>query len=1232
MHLADAKGRTAWHLAAQYDHIEILTMLASHTAELNYKRALSTCDHEGLMPLHYAAQASSSRTLAVLLTDTVNPSAKSCDGRSVYHYAAQSAPQNQAQWQMLHEHGSQLRLDLAFDAALDGSTPLHDFAMVLDRYQPERSIYCHIDSRQSVEKAISFLCKIGLQVSAQRLDLATPLHLVCSANGPLLLGDLSYCAFKCLVSNGANVVLENAQGKSCIALLFEEICNHLARGLRLTASDNVIRKTLLGLDYISKTDLAGIMVQQKSPLSIAARLRLETLCLQLMECGADVDRRDEDEQRLTPLEELCSSHCSSAVLEKALQCTTKLHNITERGLLHFACAKGTVSSDWIVPRLLRAGIDVDQLTKEKGLTASMLAAQDRSLQTIRVLLEHGADVTLVCTSGCNALSYACNGGEVQAVALFLEHRVRSPWVCASFVKPWINDEKGAKHGPFELAVYTGNQALVEYLLMSCQTKVRETANHADLSGLWISSLLGDVDMLRLLLDHDMDPDAAKGLGGSHPLHAAAFNGHLHVVTALLDHGCDPATLDNRQRPAAALALSNEHNDVARLLMDRMRGTNTYDPTDIPGTGTVNADLEHFTRNRRAYIPLAEKAMAESDIILLKALLELGMDVNMTMSCGACSLLMYALTFRRLEMARLLVERAASITSGICAEHRWDGFTVYNLAVWDKSDSSLLKLLFEKHHCLEHLARGNALHPLHVAAAGRNAAALRMILETIANKVEPATDPASAPDNDRATQRPSSRVCTCSLHPHLVLEKQIDIRAPQTHYDLSPTVTTLNIPSGTALHVAAYVGEVEITKMLIKSGAVIDSLDAQLYTPLHLAAMSGHLEVARTLLAAGANPNLSNIDLKTPSMLAARHGELRALRLLCNSGGDLSLADVKGRLPIHFCVENGHSDVLSFLLSIGQSIDHADSSGTTPLSMILRSNNSSLVAYALSGAFVLDWTCLRRTGILNPTTNEHHPWRLKKIIKRLPCSVLSLFINARDRYSEAPLYTSALDGRLEALKSLLEAGALVNLEGGPLGTPIMAACAGGRLSAVMILCQAGAVVRYETRNGEVISALAAAKRFPDVVRWLLVRRHTEKKLLCYRAEAPMGAQYGILSDSGVAVTLGATRELESYDESSASHLCNVSKPAGVDELESELPNQWRRKSWTAALRDRVLNLQDWDNIIQARRARRPQRTLLCSTYGVGLVSDITIQTCDEAFRDSTVWALSGVRAARQWWRH
>ena len=50
---------------------------------------------------------------------------------------------------------------------------------------------------------------------------------------------------------------------------------------------------------------------------------------------------------------------------------------------------------------------------------------------------------------------------------------------------------------------------------------------------------GRIDIVRLLLQYNADPDKAAGKDGSSPMYAATIRGDLEVVKELLNHNADP---------------------------------------------------------------------------------------------------------------------------------------------------------------------------------------------------------------------------------------------------------------------------------------------------------------------------------------------------------------------------------------------------------------------------------------------------------------------------------------------------------------------------------------------------------------------------------------------------------------------------------------------------------------------------------------------------------------------
>jgi hypothetical protein len=108
--------------------------------------------------------------------------------------------------------------------------------------------------------------------------------------------------------------------------------------------------------------------------------------------------------------------------------------------------------------------------------------------------------------------------------------------------------------------------------------------------------------------------------------------------------------------------------------------------------------------------------------------------------------------------------------------------------------------------------------------------------------------------------------------------------------------------------------------------------------------------------------------------------------------------------------------------------------------------------------------------------------------------MAQLVNFRAEVVGSPLYISASGGYARNAELLIQAGAMIELEGGHWGTPLMGACESGHLQTVELLVRRGAMLAYLNENGSVVSGLVLAKHHPNVVRWLLVLRYTEQQKL------------------------------------------------------------------------------------------------------------------------------------------
>eukprot|EP01006_Ploeotia_vitrea_P060039 TRINITY_DN75198_c0_g1_i1.p2 TRINITY_DN75198_c0_g1~~TRINITY_DN75198_c0_g1_i1.p2 ORF type:complete len:408 (+),score=59.07 TRINITY_DN75198_c0_g1_i1:55-1278(+) len=136
---------------------------------------------------------------------------------------------------------------------------------------------------------------------------------------------------------------------------------------------------------------------------------------------------------------------------------------------------------------------------------------------------------------------------------------------------------------------------------------------------------------------------------------------------------------------------------------------------------------------------------------------------------------------------------------------------------------------------------------------------------------------------------------------------------------------------TALHFAAWGGQVPIATYLVEKGATIQQPDFDHLTPLLLAAKKGQKGMVEYLVSAGAD-----INYKTPTGATALHqaavtGEVATLHVLVAQGATLSSEACETGSPLHWACHDGDIPAASFFLDwMDVSVDIQDSNQGTAL--------------------------------------------------------------------------------------------------------------------------------------------------------------------------------------------------------------------------------------------------------------------------------------------------------------
>ena len=164
----------------------------------------------------------------------------------------------------------------------------------------------------------------------------------------------------------------------------------------------------------------------------------------------------------------------------------------------------------------------------------------------------------------------------------------------------------------------------------------------------------------------------------------------------------------------------------------------------------------------------------------------------------------------------------------------------------------------------------------------------------------------------------------------LLDKHADVNAPAAD-------------GATALHWAAYWDDLETAKLLLQSGAAVDTTNRYGVTPLSLACTNGSAPMIELLLNAKADVKLALPGGETPLMTAARTGRAEAVKMLLAHGADVNAKDVDhGQTALMWAAAEGNVAVVELLKEFGADVHAVSKGGFTPLLFAVREGQAATV--------------------------------------------------------------------------------------------------------------------------------------------------------------------------------------------------------------------------------------------------------------------------------------------------
>ncbi len=236
-----------------------------------------------------------------------------------------------------------------------------------------------------------------------------------------------------------------------------------------------------------------------------------------------------------------------------------------------------------------------------------------------------------------------------------------------------------------------------------------------------------------------------------------------------------------------------------------------------------------------------------------------------------------------------------------------------------------------------------------------------------------------------------------------------------------------------LVIAARNGNPDIIKMLLEKGAKVDGADNYPFTPLEYAALNNKTEAVQLLLKAGAHVR------RNCSLLSAS-------------------------------ATNGNTDIIKMALEKGAEVDCEDTYGFTPLESAAISDKTDAVRLLLkAGAHVR-----RNCSLLSASATNGNTDIIKMALEK------GAEVDCEDKDGQTPLMRAANNGRIEAVRLLLQAGADVKRN----CLPLNASAASGNTDITKMLLEKGAEVDCEDKDGVTPLESAAFNDKTEAVRFLL----------------------------------------------------------------------------------------------------------------------------------------------------
>uniref|UniRef100_A0A8C4UYT9 Ankyrin repeat and death domain containing 1B n=1 Tax=Falco tinnunculus TaxID=100819 RepID=A0A8C4UYT9_FALTI len=274
---------------------------------------------------------------------------------------------------------------------------------------------------------------------------------------------------------------------------------------------------------------------------------------------------------------------------------------------------------------------------------------------------------------------------------------------------------------------------------------------------------------------------------------------------------------------------------------------------------------------------------------------------------------------------------------------------------------------------------------------------------------------------------------------------------------------------TAFHFAVARSHTSAVDFLLCHKARLDMADQHGLTVIHLAAWTGNLDIMRKLIKAGADQKAKNEDGMNVLHFAAQNNSVKIVDYFLQDLhlNDLNKPDGKGKKPFLLAAEKGHVDMINNLITLKLFTPEKDKEGNTALHLAAKNGHSEVVEILLK-----QWEEIN-------DINQNNSSALQIAVQNGHLSLVTFLIDKnidlipKPEQKNSPLHLAVINNHLPAVKSLLDASHDINSINHRQETPLHLAADLGNVELVEVLLKAGCDLKSVDKNGK--TALAVASR-------------------------------------------------------------------------------------------------------------------------------------------------------------